>query len=219
MTPERLKTVDAVLARRQPDLTVLLEQIYKPHNFSAIIRSCDAVGIPSVHAVAHQRGVPEYTHISSGAHKWVEVETHKNVSTAFKELKANGFQIVVTHLSSQAVDFRSLDYCKPTALVFGTEKFGVSSEALIMADAEVIIPMLGMTPSLNVSVACAVLLYEVQRQRQQAGLYEQIRLNPEEAASLRFQWLHPALTKFCRKHKLKYPKLDENGDLLESIPH
>ncbi len=219
MTPERLRIVDAVLARRQPDLTVLLEQVYKPHNFSAIIRSCDAVGIPKVHAVAHHSGVPEYAHISSGAHKWVEVEAHKNISAAYKQLKAAGYQLVVTHLSAQAIDFRTLDYCQPTALVFGTEKTGVSSQALKMADAEVIVPMVGMTPSLNVSVACAVILYEVQRQRQQAGLYQQMRLPPEERDRLRFEWLHPILTDFCRRHQLSYPKLDANGDLLETIPH
>ncbi len=219
MTPERLRIVDAVLSRRQPDLTVLLEQVYKPHNFSAIIRSCDAVGIPQVHAVAHHSGIPEYTHITSGAHKWVELTPHENLSTAFENLKAAGYQMVVTNLSSQAVDFRSIDYCKPTALVFGTEQTGVSAQAVEMADTEVVIPMLGMTPSLNVSVACAVLLYEIQRQRQEAGLYDQIRLSSEEYKRLRFEWLHPVLSEFCRKHELAYPRLDENGDLLDKIPH
>lgn len=219
MTPERLQIVDAVLARRQPDLTVLLEQVYKPHNFSAIIRSCDAVGIPSVHAIAHHSGIPEYAHITSGAHKWVEVTPHQNLNSAFTKLKADGYQMVVTNLSPKAVDFRSVDFCKPTALVFGTEQTGVSAEALAMADTEVMIPMLGMTPSLNVSVACAVLLYEAQRQRQQAGLYEQIRLSPAVHQRLRFEWLHPVLSEFCLKHNLPYPKLNEKGDLLESIPH
>ncbi len=197
----------------------MLEQIYKPHNFSAIIRSCDAVGIPQIHAVAHHSGIPEYSHITSGAHKWVELTPHNSLSTAFENLKSAGYQMVVTNLSAQAVDFRSVDYCKPTALVFGTEQTGVSAEAVEMADTEVMIPMLGMTPSLNVSVACAVLLYEVQRQRQQAGLYEQTQLNPVVHARLRFEWLHPVLSEFCRKKNLVYPKLDENGDLLESIPH
>ena len=218
MTPERLARVDAVLARRQPDLTVLLEKVYKPHNFSAVLRSCDAVGIPRVYAVPHDWGIPEYGHISSGAHKWLEVEEHADAGSALKQLKNDGLQIVAAHLSTKAIDFREVDYCRPTAIVMGTEKTGVTVETLADVDAEVIIPMLGMTPSLNVSVACAVILYEAQRQRQAAGLYQQSRLAPDEYARLRFEWLHPVLTDYCQRHKLTYPGLDENGDLAEPFP-
>lgn len=218
MTPERLSRVDTVLARRQPDLAVLLEKVYKPHNFSAILRSCDAVGIPRVYAVPHDWGIPEYNHISSGAHKWLEVEEHANTGSAIKQLKQTGFQLVAAHLSDQAIDFRKVDYCRPTAIIMGTEKTGVTPQTLANVDTEIIIPMLGMTPSLNVSVACAVILYEAQRQRQQAGLYRQCRLAPEEHAHLRFEWLYPVLTDYCRRHKLPYPPLDENGDLTEPFP-
>ncbi|MBE9549078.1 MAG: tRNA (guanosine(18)-2'-O)-methyltransferase TrmH [Proteobacteria bacterium] len=218
MTPERLSRVDTVLARRQPDLTVLLEKVYKPHNFSAILRSCDAVGIPRVYAVPHDWGIPEIGHITSGAHKWLEVEEHENAGSAIRQLKQDGFQVVAAHLSDRAVDFREVDYCRPTAVVMGTEKTGVTAETLANIDTEIIIPMLGMTPSLNVSVACAVILYEAQRQRQQAGLYRKCRLAPAEHARLRFEWLHPVLTDYCRRHKLAYPTLDENGDLAEPFP-
>ncbi len=219
MTPERLLRVDNVLARRQPDLTVLLEKVYKPHNFSAILRSCDAVGIPRVHAVPHEWGIPEYCHISSGAHKWLEVEEHASANSAIRKLKKDGFQILAAHLSECAVDFREVDYCKPTALVLGTEKTGVSTATLSAIDTEIIIPMQGMTPSLNVSVACAIILYEAQRQRQAAGLYQQSRLDTDEHARLRFEWLHPVLAEYCKRHKLPYPSLDENGDLTEPLEH
>lgn len=218
MTPERLARVDGVLARRQPDLTVLLEKVYKPHNFSAVLRSCDAVGIPRVYAVPHAWGIPEYGHISSGAHKWLEVEEQQNATIAIKKLKAEGFQIVAAHLSVRAVNYHQVDYCKPTVLVMGTEKTGVSPESLSEVDTEVIIPMLGMTPSLNVSVACAVILYEAQRQRQAAGFYQKCRLPQEEHARLRFEWLHPLLADYCQRHELAYPELEQNGELTEAFP-
>lgn len=218
MTPERLARVDGVLARRQPDLAVLLEKVYKPHNFSAVLRNCDAVGIPRVYAVPHAWGIPEYIHISSGAHKWLEVEEQQDAVSATKKLKAKGFQIVAAHLSARAIDYRQVDYCQPTALVLGTEKTGVSPKTLSEVDTEVIIPMLGMTPSLNVSVACAVILYEAQRQRQVAGLYRQCRLPQKEHTRLRFEWLHPVLAEYCQRHQLVYPALDQFGELREAFP-
>lgn len=214
MTPERRERIDQVLARRQPDLTVLAENLHKPRNFSAVIRTCDSIGVARVHAVYEGTEPPQHWHTCQGAIKWVDIHTHSSARDACTELKARGFSLVAAHLSPEAVDYREVDYTAPTALVIGTELFGVSNEALACADREISIPMMGMSQSLNVSVACAIVLYEALAQRRAAGMYNHSRMDEAERARLRFEWLHPVVADYCRRHGLAYPELDEQGDLL-----
>ncbi len=188
MTPERKARIEAVARRRQADLTVFLEQVHKPHNFAAIIRTCDAVGVSQAHAVPAREGLPTLNHTSQGAQRWVTVHRHRDAADGLKELKAAGFTLYAAHFSDQAVDFREPDYTRPSAIVLGTEKFGISETALALCDIEIHIPMMGMAQSLNVSVACALILYEAQRQRQAAGLYEPIDPDQEPARSLIGAW-------------------------------
>ena len=219
MTDRRRDTVDAVLARRQPDLTVLAERLHKPRNFSAIVRTCDAVGINEVHAVPGEDGLAVHWNTSQGAEKWMNVRTHADFPAACRFLRRRGFQLVAAHLSGRAKDYRDIDYTVPTALVIGTELFGVSKEAVQEADCQVMIPMRGMTQSLNVSVACAIVLYEALRQRDEKGLYEGgPRLDDETYSVQRFEWLHPVVARFCRERGLDYPPLDEDGDIVGSFP-
>jgi tRNA (guanosine-2'-O-)-methyltransferase len=218
MTDQRREKVDAVLADRQPDLTVLAEHLHKPRNFSAIVRTCDAVGINEMHAVPGEEGLAIHWKTSQGAEKWMKVRAHDDLAAACGFLRGLGFQLVAAHLSPEAVDYRELDYTRPTALVVGTELFGVSDQALALADQQVRIPMKGMTQSLNVSVACAIVLYEAMRQRELAGMYGQVRLDRESLETQRFEWLHPAVTQFCRERGLEYPELDEKGDVIGDLP-
>jgi tRNA (guanosine-2'-O-)-methyltransferase len=218
MTERRRRLIDSVLALRQPDLTVLAERLHKPRNFSAIVRTCDAVGISEVHAVPGQAGLEVHWNTSQGAEKWVRVRPHENLSAACAYLRDRGFQLVAAHLSGQAVDYRQIDYTVPTALVVGTELFGVSNDALAMADRQVRIPMQGMTRSLNVSVACAIVLYEAMRQRDAAGMYgDGGRLDAAVREQLRFEWMHPALAGYCRARGMDYPPLDEDGEVAGTI--
>jgi len=207
-----------VLDRRQPDLTVLAERLHKPRNFSAIIRTCDAVGINEVHAVPGEDGLEVHWNTSQGAEKWMQVRSHQSLPDACGYLRERGFQLVAAHLSGRARDYRDIDYTKPTALVVGTELFGVSAKALELADCHVMIPMRGMTQSLNVSVACAIVLYEAQRQRDRKGLYDRPRLDRETRRVQRFEWLHPVVARFCRERGLDYPELDEDGNIRGSFP-
>jgi len=188
-TPERRRRLEEVLRRRQPDLTVLLENVHKPHNLSAILRTCDAVGVLRVHAVNPTEGVPTFNETSSGSHKWVYLKVHPTTEEAFQHLREEGFQIYATALKEGARSYRQVDYTKPTAIVFGAEKWGVSEQALALADALIHIPMLGMVQSLNVSVAAAVILFEAQRQRLEAGLYDAPRLDPELYQQILEDWL------------------------------
>lgn len=185
----RRERVWDVLGRRQPDLTVLAENVHKPHNLSAMLRSCDAVGIGTVHAVWPTGGVPTFNATSASAEKWVDLVVHGDTPGAIAHLRSAGMRVYAAHLSDTATDFRDVDYAVPCAVVFGNEKEGVSDEAASLADQHVIIPMLGMIQSLNVSVATAVILFEAQRQRRASGLYDEPRVTPAELESRAAEWL------------------------------
>jgi tRNA (guanosine-2'-O-)-methyltransferase len=189
VTEARRRRIEEVLRRRQPDLTVLLENVHKPHNLSAILRSCDAVGVLEAHAVNPTGGVPTFNETSGGSHKWVYLQVHSDIQTAIGHLRERGFRIYATALREDARDFREVDYTQPTAILLGAEKWGVSQEALALSHGAIKIPMLGMVQSLNVSVAAAVILFEAQRQRLKAGLYEHPRLDPELYQRVLEDWL------------------------------
>jgi tRNA (guanosine-2'-O-)-methyltransferase len=207
MTLERHNRIRAVLDKRQPDLTVLLEQVHKPHNLSAILRSCDAVGVLEAHCVALEGRPATFSDTSASAEKWVPLVTHATTKEAFSSLKAKGFQIYATHLSERAVDYREVDYTRPTCILLGAEKWGVSDEAAEAAEANIIIPMNGMVQSLNVSVAAAVILFEAQRQRQKAGFYDAVRLEASQYQTLEYEWLYPREAEILRERGEAYPVL------------
>lgn len=216
MNIERYQRIQTVLKARQPDLTLCLEEVHKPNNVSAIIRTADAVGLHKIHAVWPDEKMKTLAHTSAGARNWVEVDTHESIKLAIDELKSQGMQILVTHLSDSAVDFRQIDYTKPTAIILGGEKHGITEEALALADQDIIIPMVGMVQSLNVSVASALILFEAQRQREQAGMYNRSKSALPEAAihSLLFERGHPVLAKVAQRKGLDYPPLDEQGQII-----
>jgi tRNA (guanosine-2'-O-)-methyltransferase len=171
MTPERKQRIIDTAVRRQPDLTVFMERVHKPHNFAAVLRTCDAVGVMHAHAVPGGQGLPAINNTAQGAQRWVDLSRHADTVSGLSVLRDQGFNCVAAHFSARAIDFREIDYTRPTALVLGTEKFGISDEAAAHCDRHVVIPMHGMTRSLNVSVACALILYEAERQRRLAGRY------------------------------------------------
>lgn len=211
MRPERFHRLRAVLARRQPDLTVLMEKVNKPHNFSAILRNCDAVGVLDAHVVPPERGLELHHATSAGTRKWIRVHRHPDVGTAVAHLRDTGFSVVAAHPGEGARDYREIDYTRPTAILMGAELYGVSAEGLALADEHVVIPMMGMVHSLNVSVATALLLYEARRQREDTGMYAGPRLDPESFARTLFEWAHPTLAERCRAEGRPYPPLDEDG--------
>jgi tRNA (guanosine-2'-O-)-methyltransferase len=216
MTPERFARLRAALARRQPDLTVLMERVNKSHNFSAILRNCDAVGVLEAHLVAPERGVELHHATSAGAGKWVDVRHHGDVAAAVAHLKERGFRVLAAHPGERALDFREVDLTAPTAFMMGAELFGISDEGLERADGHVVIPMAGLVRSLNVSVATALLLFEAKRQREAAGMYDRPRLPPAELERRLFEWSYPDVAARSRAAGTPYPDLGPHGELLES---
>lgn len=214
MLPERFQLLRRVLTRRQPDLTVLMERVHKSHNFSAILRNCDAVGVLEVHAVPPEEGLELHHGTSAGTRKWVQVHRHSGVDGAVAHLRERGFQILAAHPGEDAVDFRRVDFTRPSAVMMGAELHGLSEQGLELADRRVAIPMMGMAHSLNVSVATALLLYEAQRQREAAGMYAESRLAPERFRRILFEWAYPEIARRRSEDGRPYPELDDQGGLI-----
>lgn len=213
MTAARYQKIQAILAKRQADLTVLAEHIHKPHNLSAMLRSCDAVGIGTVHAVNPTGGMPTYNETSASAHKWVNVQVHGSSEDALEHLQRQNMQVLAAHLSDEAVSYLDVDYTRPTCVVMGNERDGISEAVARYADAHIIVPMVGMVQSLNVSVATAVILFEAQRQRRVKGMYDQPQLPEAVRQAQAFRWLQPKQAARCDEAGVAYPELDEDGDI------
>jgi len=212
MSPERYARIRDFLSLRQPSLTLCLEQLHKPHNVSAIVRSCDAVGVYEVHAVWDKK--PDIRKSTAmGSENWVYTQEHLCIEDAVSHLKTQKMQVLVTNLSENAVDFRDIDYTLPTAIILGQEKYGATQEAIAAADQDIIIPMVGMVQSLNVSVAAALILYEAQRQRQLAGMYNVQQLTEKACQKMLFEGGFPKLREVCDRKGLPYPHIDTNGHI------
>ena len=190
MTPERKEKLSAVLFKRQPDLTVVLENVFDPHNISAVMRTCDAVGIQDIYILntkipRHKKWGPKS---SSSAAKWLTIHQYEDAAECFAALRDRYSRIVTTHLSSDAVGLYEIDMTQSIALVFGNEHSGVSEEIREMADGNFIIPQVGIIRSLNISVACAVTLYEAFRQKEKAGHYNRANLDHVMKKALLEEW-------------------------------
>ena len=190
MTPERYERLTTVLNKRQPDLTVVLENVFDPHNISAVMRTCDAVGIQDIYILNTK--IPPHkkwgAKSSSSAAKWLTIQQFTDAAECFAALRQRFKKIYTTHLSSDAVGLHELNLAEPVALVFGNEHSGVSDEIIAMADGNFIIPQVGIIRSLNISVACAVCLYEAFRQKTNAGHYDNAKLEGEKLQQLRNEW-------------------------------
>lgn len=186
----RAEKVRTVLRNRQPDLTVVMENLHDPHNVSAVLRSCDAVGVMQVELLYNLEKFPRIgKKSSSSASKWLNVRKHKTVDSCYATLRSEGFKIYATHLGASAVSLYDVDLTTKAALVFGNEHRGVSEEAATKADANLVIPMVGMIQSLNISVACAVSLYEAMRQRLAKRDYRSPKFSADELQKLFDDWI------------------------------
>ncbi len=212
MSLERYQRIRAMLANRQPDLTLLLEEVRNPHNVSAVIRSADAVGVHCMHAVWNQADKLQKC-TAMGSQNWVAMQYHNTAEQAIDYLKSQHMQVLVTNIDDNAVDFRQVDYTQPTAIVFGQEKFGVTAHAIAKADQSIMIPMIGMVQSLNISVAAATILYEAQRQRENAGMYNKNLLSETESQRILFERGFPALHKACVTRNLSFPIINGQGQI------
>ncbi len=217
MTQQRLATIKACLDKRQTDLTVIMENVRKPHNLAAVARTLEAVGGLEIHAVSDQPSIRLTQMAAGGIRKWIEVKNHTSIEQGIRRLKQQGYQIVATTLAENSKDYRDIDYTRPTAILVGEELEGVTAQAVAMADEIITIPMAGMVQSLNVSVASALVLYEAYHQRNRAGMYDSRALDDRNYQRLLFKAYHPKIANYCDNKGLPYPAIDENAEILEPV--
>lgn len=194
MNISREQKIRSVIRQSQPDLTVILENIFDPLNISAALRSCDAVGVREVFVVytkkyLDKRGLRLGKRTSGGAFKWTDVYLFEDLEECFSRVRTRYGRILSTGLGTGSQSLYSLDLSQPTALLFGNEDEGVSKEAIAMCDGNFNIPQAGFAESLNISVACAVSLFEAKRQRELKGFYsENPHLDAEQQEQLFKRW-------------------------------
>lgn len=191
MTPERTERIKSVLSHRQPGLVVVMENVHDPHNISAVMRTCDAVGVQDLFVLT--TAIPRHKRFgkssSASAAGWLSIHQFDNTEVCMAEVRRRADKIFATHLGVQSQSLYALDFTGRIALVFGNEHAGVTHECLGYCDGNFIIPQVGMVQSLNISVACAITLYEAFRQRSQAGYYDgRPRLTETEWNTLARKW-------------------------------
>jgi tRNA (guanosine-2'-O-)-methyltransferase len=190
MTPERRSRLQQVLAMRQYNITIVLENVFDPHNISAVMRTCDAVGIQDLY-ILNTRIPPHKkwgASSSASAAKWLNIHQYTDTAECFSVLRSKYDRLYTTHLSKDAASLYGLDLTTSVALIFGNEKDGVSEDSCRLADGNFIIPQVGIIRSLNISVACAVTLYEAYRQKTLAGHYSMQQGNIAARRELLQQW-------------------------------
>jgi len=190
MTPRRREKLISVLNKRQDDITIVLENVFDPHNISAVMRTCDAVGVQEVYILNTK--IPRHkkwgARSSSSAAKWLTIYQFDNAEECFSSLRKKYSGILTTNLSSDALSLHSIDFTRSLALIFGNEHEGVSPEIRHMADGDFLIPQVGIIQSLNISVACAVTLYEAFRQKNLAGHYNRKKMDDVSFEELLKNW-------------------------------
>ncbi len=194
MNSSREQKIRSAIRQSQPDLTVVLENIFDPLNISAVLRSCDAVGVREVFVLytkkyLDKRGLVLGKRTSGGTFKWIDVYIFEDMEECFRRVRERYGRILATSLSGQRQSMYTLDLAQPTALLFGNEDEGVSAEALALCDGNFTIPQVGFAESLNISVACAVTLFEARRQREVQGFYgEKSKFSEAEQQQLFDRW-------------------------------
>ena len=213
--PRRFERIKNVLNCRMKNLTVLVEAVNKPHNLSAILRTCDAAGVFEANFISEKDKVKTFNSTAQGSQKWVKLNNHETIISAVSELKKKGFKLYGTTLNENSTDYRNFDYSENTCFVLGAEKWGLSDQLISKVDESIFIPMSGMVQSLNVSVAASILLFEAIRQRESKSLLplNGEGLSTEEYEKTLFEWSYPELASIYRKSGNTYPKINQYGEI------
>lgn len=190
MTPQRFQKLQSVINHRQSNLAVVLENVYNPNNVSAVMRTCDAVGVQDIYVI-NEKTPPVKSwgrRSNAGTAGWVDVFQYDDAESLIKEIRSKYQFVYASNLKPGSVPVFELDLTTSIALVFGNEQYGISEKLSSAADINFIIPQVGMNPSLNISVACAVTLYESFRQRTLAGAFDRANPDAEQVNNLSRRW-------------------------------
>jgi tRNA (guanosine-2'-O-)-methyltransferase len=197
VTENKQNRMREVIRDRTRHLTIVLEDIYQPHNASAVLRSCDCFGIMDVHVIENMNKYEVNPDVALGSSKWLNIakynKTADNTEACLNQLKAAGYRIVATSPHKKDFTPETLPLDQKTALIFGTELEGLSETALNMADDFVKIPMVGFTESLNISVSAALFLYRLTGRLRRSSIAWQ--LTEEEELDILISWTKNILKK------------------------
>lgn len=165
LTPRRLARVVDVVLRRLASVTVVMENLADPHNASAVLRTAEGLGLDAIHVVEQPNKWEKNSAITKGADRWIDVVRHQGLARCLGDLSARGFQLFAADVGEGCVPVHEIDVTRPVALVFGSERDGLSKRALALTDARFTVPMFGFVESFNVSVSAALSLYDVSSRR------------------------------------------------------
>lgn len=210
-TEDRWQRINEVLDKRTRHITVVLEDIYQPHNASAVLRSCDCFGIQDVHIIENKNEFSPNKSITIGAHKWITLHSYdepdkNNTKSCYEKLHSEGYQIIATTPHEDDVTIDRVPVDQKTALVFGAELTGLSDYALEHADGYAKIPMVGFSESFNISVGAALCMYDLTSRLRKSDI--SWSLTESEKLKLRSEWLEKSLRageqlkeKFLNEHQ------------------
>jgi len=207
ITPHKLSRIEEVLASRTRYFTVVLEDIYKPHNASAVLRTADCFGIQDVHVIEKANRYKVNPYVTRGAAQWVNIHRYAEpagsaVSVCFEHLRSQGYQIMATSPRSESLSIQDYFPDRKTALVFGNEHEGVSEEVIKEADGLIHIPMYGFTESFNISVTASIFLYDF-LSKLRGRLPEGFFLEESEKQLTRYHW-YQAIVKNAQIHRKSF---------------
>lgn len=209
ITSHKKAVMERVLSKRTRHLTVVLEDIFKPHNASAVIRTCDCFGLQDIHVIEKTDQYKVNPYVTRGASHWVDLhkyhrEGSSSVDACFDSLREKGYKIYGTSPIADGISIYDLHPEEKLALVFGNEHEGISGEVKSKADGLVHIPMLGFTDSFNISVSASILLFDLVRKAEKMGI-ENFHLSEPEKNELRIKW-YRAVVKNSEIHEKMYRK-------------
>jgi tRNA (guanosine-2'-O-)-methyltransferase len=197
ISPNKKNKFDELILQRTRHITIVLEDIYQPHNASAVLRSCDCFGIQDVHIIENMNKYEVNPDVALGSSKWLNLikyrEKENNTESCLKKLKSEGYRIIATTPHENDFIPETLPLDQKTALVFGTELAGLSQAALNVADGFVRIPMYGFTESFNISVSAALLLYALTDRLRKSELPWQ--LTGDEKLEILINWTKTVIKK------------------------
>lgn len=209
VTEKRRNLFHAVLNQRTKHFTVAIEDIYQPHNASAVVRSCDVFGIQEMHVIENKYKFDASNQVAKGAQKWLDFTYYKkkdanNTLDCMAELRSRGYQIIATTPHDESCFLKDFDISKKSAIFFGVEKEGLSNDVISHADGFLKIPMVGFTESLNVSVSAGIILQNLNEKLKNSAI--DWALTELEKKEIYLNWLEKSI-KSIKKIKGHYYKI------------
>jgi tRNA (guanosine-2'-O-)-methyltransferase len=215
LTDERKQKFREVIRHRTKYISVVLEDIYQPQNASAVLRTCDCLGIQDVHIIEDRNEYELNPRVVQGASKWINMfkynETEDNTRLCYEQLRNKGYRIIATSPHANSMNFSDMDLTKgKIAIVFGTEERGLSDAAINMADEQLKIPMYGFTESYNISVSAALVLFDLSEKLRKSSI--DWKLSQEEELDVLLQWARNSVKRSSVLERSFYKRLGMSFD-------